>query len=94
MIEIAVEMGVQVINTELAGNPNEPEICEELWYRSMEELLPIVEREGIRMEIQSHPWDFCELGNETADLREVAAQRPRQIPLQRAAYLLLRQGAG
>ena len=51
MIEIAVEMGVQVINTELAGNPNEPEICEELWYRSMEELLPIVEREGIRMEI-------------------------------------------
>ena len=68
MIEIAVEMGVQVINTELAGNPNEPEICEELWYRSMEELLPIVEREGIRMEIQSHPWDFCELGNETADL--------------------------
>lgn len=68
MIEIAVEMGVQVINTELAGNPNEPEICEELWYRSMEELLPIVEREGIRMEIQSHPWDFCELSNETADL--------------------------
>lgn len=68
MIEIAVEMGVQVINTELAGNPNEPEICEELWYQSMEELLPIIEREGIRMEIQSHPWDFCELNNETADM--------------------------
>lgn len=68
MIEIAVEMGVQVINTELAGNPNEPEICEELWYQSMEELLPIIEREGIRMEIQSHPWDFCELSNETADM--------------------------
>ncbi|MBS6059031.1 MAG: sugar phosphate isomerase/epimerase [Pantoea sp.] len=36
MIEIAVEMGVQVINTELSGNPNEPEICEEMFYRSME----------------------------------------------------------
>lgn len=68
MIEIAVETGVQVINTELSGNPNEPEICEEMFYRSMEELLPIVEREGIRIEIQSHPWDFCENNNETADL--------------------------
>ena len=35
---------IDVINTELAGNPNEPEICEERWYRSMEELLPIIER--------------------------------------------------
>lgn len=68
MIEIAVEMGVSVINTELSGDPNEPEICEEMWYRSMEELLPIIEREGIRVEIQSHPWDFCEENNETADL--------------------------
>lgn len=68
MIEIAVETGVQVINTELSGNPNEPEICEEMFYRSMEELLPIVEREGIRIEIQSHPWDFCEESNETADM--------------------------
>lgn len=32
MIEIAVEMGVQVINTELSGTPDEPEICEEMWY--------------------------------------------------------------
>ncbi|WP_426817135.1 sugar phosphate isomerase/epimerase family protein [Winslowiella sp. 2C04] len=68
MIEIAVEMGVQVINTELSGTPNEPEICEEMFYRSMEDLLPIIEREGIRIEIQSHPWDFCEENNETVDL--------------------------
>ncbi|CAJ0993420.1 sugar phosphate isomerase/epimerase family protein [Pantoea sp. Nvir] len=68
MIKIAVEMGVQVINTELSGNPNEPEICEEMFYRSIEELLPIFERENIRVEIQSHPWDFCENSNETADL--------------------------
>ncbi|TKI02327.1 sugar phosphate isomerase/epimerase family protein [Martelella alba] len=68
IIEIAVDMGVQVINTELSGTPDEPEICEEMWYRSMEELLPIIEREGIRMEIQSHPWDFCEISDDTADL--------------------------
>lgn len=68
IIEIAVDMGVQVINTELSGTPDEPEICEEMWYRSMEELLPVIEREGIRVEIQSHPWDFCELNDETADM--------------------------
>ncbi|EIW17502.1 sugar phosphate isomerase/epimerase family protein [Pelosinus fermentans] len=68
MIEIAVDMGVSVINTELSGDPQQPEICEGMWYKSMEELLPIIEREGIRIEIQSHPYDFCENNNETADL--------------------------
>ncbi|CDL11594.1 Glyceraldehyde-3-phosphate ketol-isomerase [Klebsiella pneumoniae IS43] len=57
LVEIAVEMGVQVINTEFSGDPNQPEICDEMFYRSMEELLPIFEREGIRVEIQAHPWD-------------------------------------
>lgn len=68
MIEIAVELGVQVINTELSGDPNQQEICNGMWFKSMEELLPIVEREGIRIEIQSHPYDFCELNNECCDL--------------------------
>jgi myo-inositol catabolism protein IolH len=68
LIEIAVEMDVQVINTELSGDPNQPEICEEMFYRSMEELLPLFEREGIRVELQAHPWDFCEQNNETVDI--------------------------
>ncbi|MBP2034093.1 myo-inositol catabolism protein IolH [Clostridium algifaecis] len=67
-IEIAVELDVNVINTELSGDPNQPEICEEMWYRSMEELLPIFEREGIRVDIQSHPYDFCENNDETVDM--------------------------
>ena len=37
-------------------------------FKSMEELLPLIEREGIRVEIQSHPYDFCELNNETCDM--------------------------
>jgi myo-inositol catabolism protein IolH len=68
MIEIAVGMGVPVINTELSGDPDQPVLCEEMWYRSMEELLPIIERENIRIEVQSHPYDFCENNNETCDL--------------------------
>ena len=39
-----------------------------MWFKSVEEILPIAEREGIRIEIQSHPYDFCELNNETCDL--------------------------
>lgn len=68
MIQIAVDMGVPVINTELSGDPNQQEICNGMWFRSMEELLPIIEREGLRVEIQSHPYDFCELNNETCDM--------------------------
>ncbi len=53
-MEIAVEMGVQVINTEFSGDPNQPEICDEMFYRSMEELLPIFERKA-SAEIRAHP---------------------------------------
>jgi len=68
LIEIAVNLDVQVINTELSGDPNQQEICNGMWFKSMEELLPILEKEGIRVEIQSHPYDFCELNNECCDL--------------------------
>ncbi len=68
IVEIAVNMGVQVINTELSGDPNQQERCNGMWFRSMDELLPLFEKEGIRVEIQSHPYDFCELNNETVDM--------------------------
>jgi myo-inositol catabolism protein IolH len=68
IVEIAVNMGVTVINTELSGDPNLPEICNGMWFRSMDELLPLFEKEGIRVEIQSHPYDFCESNDETADM--------------------------
>lgn len=47
MIEIAVDMGVPVINTEFSGDPNQQEICNGMFFKSMEELLPIIEREGM-----------------------------------------------
>jgi myo-inositol catabolism protein IolH len=68
IVQIAVNMGVQVINTELSGDPNQAEICNGMWFRSMDELLPLFEKEGIRVEIQSHPYDFCELNDETVDM--------------------------
>ena len=71
MIQIAGDMGVKVINTELSGDPNQQEICNGMWFKSMEELLPLIEREGIRVEIQSHPYDFCELNNAGDELTHV-----------------------
>lgn len=68
LMEIAVNLGVQVINTELSGDPNQQEICNGMWFRSVEEILPIAEREGMRIEVQSHPYDFCERNNECCDL--------------------------
>lgn len=68
LIEIAVSLGVNVINTELSGDPNQQELCNGMWFRSVEEILPLAEKEGIRIEVQSHPYDFCELNNECCDL--------------------------
>ena len=39
-----------------------------MFYKSMEELLPIIEREGLRVELQSHPYDFVELNDEACDI--------------------------
>ena len=61
-------MGVPVINTEGSGAKNQQGICNGMFYKSMEELLPIIERKGIRVELQSHPYDFAELNDEACDI--------------------------
>lgn len=68
IIEIAQDMEVPVINTEFSGDPNQQEICNGMFFKSMEELLPIIERAGIRVEVQSHPYDFVELNDEACDI--------------------------
>jgi len=68
IVEIAVNMGVQVINTEFSGDPNQQETCNGMWFRSVDELLPLFEKENIRVEVQSHPYDFCELNDESVDM--------------------------
>ena len=64
IVEIAVELGVSVINTEFSGRPERSEDSEAAFYRSMEELLPIIEEEGLRINIDPHPDDFVEDGLE------------------------------
>ena len=64
VIEITVDLGVNVINTEFSGRPERAEESERAFFRSMEELLPIIEREGLDVRIDPHPDDFVEDGLE------------------------------
>ena len=64
IIQIAVDLDVTVIGTEFSGRPERAEESEAAFYRSMEELLPIIEREGIDLLIDPHPDDFVEDGLE------------------------------
>lgn len=63
-IEIAVDLDVRVIGTEFSGRPERSEESEAAFYRTMEELLPILEREDITLLIDPHPDDFVEDGLE------------------------------
>jgi myo-inositol catabolism protein IolH len=64
VLQLAVELGVPVINTEFSGRPERSEDSEAAFYRSMEELLPAIESEGLRLNIDPHPDDFVEDGLE------------------------------
>ncbi|MBJ8343874.1 sugar phosphate isomerase/epimerase [Antrihabitans sp. YC2-6] len=61
-IQITVDLGVNVMNTEFSGRPEKAEESERAFFRSMEDLVPIIEREGIDVRIDPHPDDFVEDG--------------------------------
>ena len=61
-IQIAVDLEVTVLNSEFNGRPEDPETAEAMFLRSMDELLPILEREGVRLVLEPHPDDFIEDG--------------------------------
>ncbi len=64
VIRLAVELDVPTINTEFSGRPERAEESEDAFYRSMEELVPILESEGLRLNFDPHPDDFVEDGLE------------------------------
>jgi myo-inositol catabolism protein IolH len=61
-IQITVDLGVDVMNSEFNGRPSSPDLSEAQFWRSLEELLPIFEREGVRLVLEPHPDDFIEDG--------------------------------
>jgi myo-inositol catabolism protein IolH len=67
-IEITVDLGCSVMNSEFNGRPEQAEQSEAQFWRSMEELLPVFEREGVRLVLEPHPDDFVEDGRAAVDL--------------------------
>ena len=56
------------MNSEFNGRPEQASRSESQFWRSMEELLPIFEREGMQLHLEPHPDDFIEDGRAAVDL--------------------------
>lgn len=67
-IQLAIELSARVMNSEFNGRPDDAAASEAQFWRSLDELLPIFEREGIRLNLEAHPGDFIERNNEAVDL--------------------------
>ncbi len=67
-IQLTVELGVSVMNSEFNGRPEAAAKSESQFWRSMEVLLPIFEREGIKLNLEAHPDDFVERNDAAVDL--------------------------
>ncbi|RSM43195.1 sugar phosphate isomerase/epimerase [Amycolatopsis balhimycina DSM 5908] len=68
MIEVTAELGCDLMNSEFNGRPELAAESEAAFWRSLEELLPIFEREGIALNLEAHPDDFCEVNDPAVDL--------------------------
>ncbi|MBF4163362.1 sugar phosphate isomerase/epimerase family protein [Nocardioides acrostichi] len=67
-IELTVELDCHVMNSEFNGRPEDAEKSEGQFWRSMEELLPVLEREGVHLRLEPHPDDFVEDGRTAIDM--------------------------
>jgi myo-inositol catabolism protein IolH len=67
-IQITCELGADVMVSEFNGRPEETSRSEGKFWRSMDELLPLFEREGIQLKLEPHPDDFIEDGYAAVDL--------------------------
>ncbi|MFN8007556.1 MAG: sugar phosphate isomerase/epimerase [Terriglobia bacterium] len=68
VIQIALELDCPHLNSEFSGRPESFDNCKVAFRRSMEELVPVLEKAGIVMSIEPHPGDFVEDGNTAVDL--------------------------
>jgi myo-inositol catabolism protein IolH len=67
-IEITVELGCTVMNSEFNGRPEQASRSEAMFFKSLEELLPVFEREGVQLRLEPHPDDFVEDGIVAVDM--------------------------
>jgi myo-inositol catabolism protein IolH len=79
-INVAGELGCPRINTEFTGTPATPIECRQAFLRSLDEVLPHAETQGITLTIEPHPYDFIEANKEAVDLvREIDSEAFRYL---------------
>ena len=67
-IQVTAELGCQQMNSEFNGRPEAAQASEAQFWRSLEELLPVFEREGVELRLEPHPDDFVEDGRIAVDM--------------------------
>jgi myo-inositol catabolism protein IolH len=67
-IQLAVDVGCSTMNSEFNGRPEAAAQSEAQFWRSMEELLPVFEKEGLALNLEAHPDDFVERNEPAVDL--------------------------
>lgn len=67
-VEIAVELNCDTINTEFTGRSNDLASSEDAFWRSLDEVLPLLEREGITLHLEPHPDDWVESNTLAVDM--------------------------
>ena len=67
-IQVTVELGCEVMVSEFNGRPEAASLSEGKFWKSMQELLPVFEREGINLRLEPHPDDFVEDGRTAVDM--------------------------
>ncbi|MCW2773142.1 MAG: Xylose isomerase domain protein barrel [Nocardioides sp.] len=67
-IQISTMLGCDVMNSEFNGRPEQASLSEGQFWRSMEELLPVFEAEGVHLRLEPHPDDFVEDGKVAVDM--------------------------
>jgi len=63
-IRLAAELEAPIVNTEFSGRPEREEESEYAFYRALERLIPVLEKEGVTLNFDPHPDDFVEDGLE------------------------------
>jgi myo-inositol catabolism protein IolH len=67
-IQITVDLDCRVMNSEFNGRPEQAARSEAMFWRSMEELLPVFDRERVQLRLEPHPDDFVEDGLVAVDM--------------------------
>jgi myo-inositol catabolism protein IolH len=67
-IQLTVDLDCRVMNSEFNGRPEASSLSEARFWRSMEDLLPVFEREGVQLRLEPHPDDFVEDGRVAVDM--------------------------